>query len=124
MPDGCGGIKAAWRRAGQTVKPITGCRTSKMRSGFTRLNFIFCGAAWMAMTLQAGIFGLFTHGMGGIEREETYGALNVPKADWEVVCGFTLSEVDKPELLPDDLRAREFPSPRKPLSEIWKKGRL
>jgi len=86
--------------------------------------FFDCGAAWMAMTLQARMFGLFTHGMGGIEQEETYSALNVPKADWEVVCGFTLSEIDVPELLPEDQRASEFPSPRKPLGEIWKNGRL
>ena len=31
-----------------------------------------CGAAWMAMTMQARKYGLYTHGMAGIDREAVY----------------------------------------------------
>lgn len=87
------------------------------------LRFFEAGTAWMAMTLQARQLGLYTHGLGGIHREKTYDALNVPQDQFEVVCGFTLGIMDQAGKLPDDLRARELPSPRKPLSEIWRKGR-
>jgi nitroreductase len=81
-----------------------------------------CGAAWMAMTLQARNLDLYTHGLGGIHKDKTYEALKVPKESFEVICGFALGAIDSPELLDDELKEREVPSSRKPLGEIWKKG--
>ncbi|MEZ5523496.1 MAG: nitroreductase family protein [Pseudomonadales bacterium] len=78
-----------------------------------------CGAAWMAMTLQANKFGLFTHGMAGIKYSEVYSALDINPETHQVICGFALGVLDAPDTLPDDLRAKEKPSPRKPLAAIW-----
>lgn len=87
-----------------------------------RLADFDCGAAWMAMTLQARMLGLYTHGLGGIHREKTYSALNVSEETHEAICGFVLGVIDQPEQLTKDFREREFPSPRKPLNGIWKNG--
>ena len=89
-----------------------------------RLAFFDCGSAWMGMTLQAAKFGLYTHGMGGIKRDEVCEKLNIPEDEYQVICGFALGAIDNPEKLPDDVKAKEIPSPRKPLAEIWRRGKL
>lgn len=81
-----------------------------------------CGAAWMAMTLQARRLGLYTHGMAGIKRDEVCAALGVDEERYRVVCGFALGEVGAPEQLAAELADGEKPSPRKPLTEIWRRG--
>jgi len=83
------------------------------------------GSAWMCLTLQAREFGLYTHGMGGIKVAEIHRQLAIPEEEYEVICGFAIGVLDLPEKLPtEDLREREVPSERKPLSEIWRHGRL
>lgn len=83
------------------------------------------GAAWMALTMQARGFGLYTHGMGGIKLAEVYTTLGIPEVEYEVLCGFAIGAIDQPELLPtDEFRQKEFPSGRKPLAEIWQAGRF
>ena len=82
------------------------------------------GAAWMAMSLQASSMGLYTHGMGGIKKEQIYQTFNIDKDKLEVICGFALGEIDNPETLSDVLEQREQPSPRKPLAKIWKQDKL
>ena len=81
-----------------------------------------CGAAWMALTLQARRLGLYTHGMGGIKRAEVCPTLNVDAEKYQVICGFALGEIASPELLAAELAAGERPSPRKPLPETWRRG--
>lgn len=74
-----------------------------------------CGAAWMAMTMQARFFGLYTHGMGGIKRDEVYEALRVSRETHTVICGFALGK----------LRAyndEHQMSTRNPLDTIWHKS--
>ena len=76
-----------------------------------------CGSAWMSMTLQARLLGLYTHGMGGVKREEVHDQLGVPRETHQVVCGFALGELD-------DSAEHDSPSPRKSLSEIWQLSRF
>ncbi|MBN1293599.1 MAG: nitroreductase family protein [Candidatus Latescibacteria bacterium] len=89
-----------------------------------RYSFFDCGAAWMALTQQANMYGLYTHCMGGIMRKEVNKKLNVPEDEYEVVCGFAIGVIDTPEKLSEDLAKREMPSSRKSLIEIWKQGKL
>lgn len=80
------------------------------------------GAAWMALTLQARLYGLYTHGMAGIKKDEVYDVLHVPREEYEVMCGFVLGIIDNPEQLDDATRSREKPSSRKKLGETWFRG--
>lgn len=82
-----------------------------------------CGAAWMSLTLQAAKFGLYTHGMGGIKRDAVAPALNISEQDYDVLCGFALGAIDSPDSLEPDTRAKEQPSGRKPLADIWRTGK-
>ncbi len=77
-----------------------------------------CGAAWLSLTLQARRFGLYTHGMGGIKRDEVYPALGLDAEKHQVICGFALGVLDAPH----DPDADERPSARTPLAAIWHRG--
>ena len=81
-----------------------------------------CGSAWMSMTLQARKFGLYTHGMAGIDKEGIYSTFGIDAAEFEVVAGFTLGVLDMRENLGKPYVDWETPSARKPLDEIWKQG--
>lgn len=80
------------------------------------------GAAWMSMTLQARLLGLYTHGMAGFHEEMVYDTLGVPKEEYEAMAAFVVGRKDAPEKLPEDLRKRESPSGRKPLSAVAVEG--
>ncbi len=76
-----------------------------------------CGAAWLSLTLQARRFGLYTHGMGGIKRNEVHHALNIDAEKYQVICGFAIGVLDAPQD-PEN----EKPSARAPLETIWHCG--
>ena len=80
------------------------------------------GAAWMALTMQARMLGLYTHGMAGIKKPAIYKEFQISENEYDVICGFTIGVIDRPEKLPEDMAAREKPSPRKSLDELWKRG--
>jgi len=78
-----------------------------------------CGAAWMALTLQANQLGYHTHAMAGIKFDIICHALHLDEALYEPICAFVIGVRDDPETLPPALQKREIPSPRKALTEIW-----
>jgi nitroreductase len=83
------------------------------------------GAAWMAMTIQANSFGLYTHAMAGVNFPAAYEKLEIPEDEFEVICAFAIGALDEPGRLPnDDLIEREVPSGRKPLAEVWRRGKF
>lgn len=75
------------------------------------------GAAWMSLTLQARMLGLYTHGMAGIDIDAIRKELGVPDS-YEVICGIAIGRIGDPATLPDDKRAVEQPNGRKPLAEV------
>ena len=79
-----------------------------------------CGAAWMAMTMQARILGYFTHGMGGIDREMVKDKLCLDSKEHKVIMGFAVGRKADPKLLPEKLRSKESPSAREKLENIWR----
>lgn len=93
------------------------------KSGKTNNYAAFdCGAASMAITLQARMFGLYVHTLAGIHKDKVSNILKVPEEDYDTVCGFTIGVLDLPGKLPDDFFKREKPPGRKTLDEIWQHG--
>ncbi len=82
-----------------------------------------CGAAWMALTMQARMLGLYTHGMAGFDREKVYDVLNISKNDYEALCAFTVGRYGDRNKLPDDMKKDEQPNDRSPLKDILIKGK-
>lgn len=78
------------------------------------------GAAWLAMTLQARMLGLYTHGMAGIKKDAVYDAFAIERDKQTVIAGFALGVLAPADALPEALQEREIPSERKPLKDIWR----
>jgi nitroreductase len=81
------------------------------------------GAAWISLALQAKEMGLAAHAMGGFDQGALASAVGLPK-DHTLHCVVAVGEQGPAEALPDDLRAREKPSGRKPVEEIAVHGRF
>lgn len=77
------------------------------------------GAAWMSMVLQAQHEGFHCHGMAGIQKEKIESFLNINTQTDEVLMAFAIGKIGSKEHLPENLQAKETPSARKPLDEIW-----
>jgi nitroreductase len=87
-----------------------------------RLAAFDTGAAWMSLALQAQKLGLVAHAMGGIHPERAYAILGVPGDEYESLCAVAVGARAEPDTLPDDLRAREVPSTRRPAGEFALRG--
>lgn len=77
------------------------------------------GAAWMALTLQANSLGYHTHGMAGVNYDAAYEYLGLERDKFRIICGFALGLRGDPANLTPEQRAKEAPSARVPLNEIW-----
>lgn len=103
-------------------------RTHHVRSGDTeatplRSHSLDAGAAWASLAFQAQLSGWRTHAIGGFNREAAPGVLGV--ADGYVVETIIAIGRQAPaDTLPDELKVREQPNARRPLSELVAEGRF
>jgi nitroreductase len=111
-----------WAKNASVIGFILARRRFEHNENINSWSNFDCGTAWMALTMQARMHGLYTHGMAGIKKNEVYKTLGIPEESYEVICGFVIGVVDTPDKLPDDLKNREFPKKRKNLHQIWKKN--
>ena len=79
------------------------------------------GAAFENLALQGTALGLVVHGMAGFERDKARTALSVP-GDYDIEAMIAVGHPGDPAELPPELREREIPSDRKPVSEIARAG--
>lgn len=75
------------------------------------------GSAWVQFALQASRMGYYAHGMSGVDFPRAQTELGVPER-FRVEAAAVVGRMGDPATLPDQLRAREAPSDRKPLAEI------
>jgi nitroreductase len=74
------------------------------------------GAAWAQLALQATMSGYHAHGMGGFDRDQARSLLNVPER-FAMQIAIAIGRRGAADMLPEALRDREQPSPRRPLAE-------
>ena len=79
------------------------------------------GTASGFLALQANQMGWFVHGMVGFDMDCAFADLNVPTG-YRVEAAYAIGRRGDPASLPEQLRAREAPSDRKPLSELAFEG--
>lgn len=81
------------------------------------------GSAWGALAHQAATLGLYTHAMAGFDRD--LAAQHIGNSSrYRIEAAIAVGRLGDPETLPDMLRAREFPSPRRPVSAFAFAGAL
>ena len=81
------------------------------------------GAAWALMALQATSLGYRAHGMTGLLFDECRSELEIPDR-FRLEAAVAVGKQGDRSLLPEELRAREVPSERRPLSELVFHGRF
>ncbi|HEV7436016.1 MAG TPA: nitroreductase family protein [Pseudorhizobium sp.] len=79
------------------------------------------GSSWFSIATQAMKLGYYAHGMEGMDREKAVEALRIPEG-FRVEAACVIGKIAPKETLPEDLRAREVPSERKPLAEVAFEG--
>jgi nitroreductase len=77
------------------------------------------GAAWFSMVLQAQHEGFHCHGMAGLHKEAASEFFKLSESDDELIMAFAIGKIGNAADLPEALRSKEVPSPRKSLDEIW-----
>lgn len=75
------------------------------------------GASWAHLALQAHEIGLHTHAMTGFDPQALGFAIEVP-ANVRIEAVVAVGKRGSPEKLPVELRSRETPSDRKPITEF------
>ncbi|MCY1494368.1 Nitroreductase family protein [compost metagenome] len=103
-------------------------RTSHRRPGASevtplRSHSLDSGAAWASLALQALHSGWSSHAIGGFDRERARVELGVPDG-YQVEVAIAIGRRAAPESLADDLRERELPNQRHPLSRLVAEGRF
>jgi nitroreductase len=86
-----------------------------------RLYAFDAGAAWENFALEATHRGLVAHPMQGFDHIAAKSVMNLPD-DLEPMIMIAVGHRGPAESLPDALKAREKPSPRKPLAELTHAG--
>lgn len=75
------------------------------------------GAAWAQLALQATSLGYQAHAMAGIHYDKIHAALTVPE-HFRVEIAVAIGKQAEPSHLPENLQEREYPSHRKPVTDI------
>lgn len=89
----------------------------------SRTHSFDTGAATENLALQGFAMGLVVHGMEGFDYDRAKKDLTIP-ADYTVEAMFAVGKHSSSDILSPELRARETPSDRKPLSEIIIEGKF
>jgi nitroreductase len=75
------------------------------------------GAAWALLALQATRLGYAAHGMTGVDFDKARAELAVPER-FHIEAAVAIGRPGDSAVLPDALRLREQPSPRKAVGEL------
>ena len=78
-------------------------------------------AAWASLALQANMYVLITHGMGGFDRVKAHETLSIPE-EYDIHAVIALGYHGNPGELSEEFQEREKPSNRRPLSETVFEG--
>ncbi|MDE0267905.1 MAG: nitroreductase family protein [Acidimicrobiaceae bacterium] len=109
-----------WAQRAPVVGLVIARTTLEGGSGRTRDFDV--GSATMAMLIQATMFGLYAHLMGGIHVDDAHELLDINPEEAKIICGFVIGHLGNPTTLPEPLQKMEQPNTRKAASEFAFKG--
>jgi nitroreductase len=97
-------------------------KTTHVRPGASEPSLLYshsldAGAAWAYLALQAEATGWSTHPIGGYDRDALQALLGIP-SEYRLEMLIAVGKKGSADALPEDLRSREQPTPRRPLAEI------
>jgi nitroreductase len=111
----------AWCKNAALLTVIVAHKVFSLNGKPNPVHLFDVGAAFENIALQGTAMGLVVHGMQGFDFEKARTALKVPE-DYAVAAMFAAGRPGSVEALPEQLRQREKPSDRKPVSQIICEG--
>lgn len=112
-----------WAKNASVLIVVISRKNYEHNGKFSRTHQLDTGSAWENMAIEASSRGLAIHGMAGFDYEKAKVELGIPE-DFEVMMMIAVGVKDSPDKLPEQLRARETPSSRKPITELIMRGRF
>ncbi len=112
-----------WAKNAAVLVVVISRKTYEHNNKPARTHSFDAGAAWMSLALEATDRGLITHGMEGFDYEKARKDLEIPE-DYAVEAMIAIGKRGPADNLPDEMKKREHPSPRKPLEEIAQMGKF
>ena len=106
-----------WAGAAAVLVVVLSRTTFERNGNPFRTHSYDTGAAWQNIALQGCRMGLVMHGMAGFDYERAREVLEVPD-EFAVEAMIAVGRPAPAEVLPEPVRAREFPSGRKPVTEL------
>lgn len=118
-----------WAKEASVIMIIYAIKKFKANGRENPWNMFDTGTAWGFMSLEATKRGICTHAMGGFDKKralEDFGLKvneeinneNGIAVEYTPCAVVAIARYGNPEMLPDEMKLRELPSPRLPLSEI------
>ena len=111
----------AWCTGAGALLLLASKRTFSMDGSANPVHVFDAGAAWQNLALQGAEMGLVIHAMAGFDGDRARAELSIPD-DYSVCCMIAVGRPGDTGSLPENLRAMESPSGRKPVGEIAFEG--
>ena len=106
----------AWCQRAAVLVVVLARKTFARNGKPNPVHLFDVGSAWENLALQATAMGLVSHGMAGFDYEKARTTLKVPD-EFAVAAMFALGRPGDPDQLPEQMRAMEIPSGRRPVRE-------
>ncbi len=111
----------SWAKNAGALLVVVSKKTFDYNGKPARTHTYDTGAAWGSLALQGTIMGLVVHGMQGFDYDRAAHLLNVSD-EFTVEAMAAIGRRGNIEDLPEPTQKMEFPSERRPLSEIAIEG--
>ncbi len=112
-----------WCAAAGALVVVVSKRTFTLNGKPNPVHTFDAGAAFENMCLQGAAMGLVVHGMAGFDRDRARAELAVPD-DFAIEAMVAVGRPGDPDRLPPELREREVPTDRRPVSQTAFEGRF
>lgn len=112
-----------WAQHAPVLILVISKKTFTRNGNPNRVSQFDAGCAWGFLALAAVQIGLITHGMAGIEPDKAREMLEIPD-DFDILAAIALGRRGDASQLAEEFKAREAPSPRRPLDETLMEGRF
>lgn len=113
----------SWCKNADTLVAVISSNQFEHNHKPSRTSQFDAGAAWMSLALEAHARNIIAHGMEGFDYDALRKSLHIPDS-YTINAMIAIGKAGDKEELPKELKEKETPSNRKPLSEIVAKGKF
>lgn len=111
----------SWCKNADTLVVVISRNNFEHNNKPSRTSHFDTGSAWMSLAAEAHSRNITTHGMEGFDYEVLKKNLAIPDS-FTIEAMIAIGKPGNKENLPEEIRAKEVPSNRKPLTDIVSKG--